>query len=348
MLKLVDIAERLGLSRVTVSAVLNDRYKSLGISETTAQRVIKAANEMGYRRNKMAISMKTGRSFLLGCMTGALDVEWGGRILEGTLLGIRESAYSLKLESVHSAEDNMGAIQRFLGVRVAGIFACNINPKIDEAARLKSELQRYKIPIVCNNCRADLSPFQVNPDNRGGSHIAVRHLAELGHKRIAYVGGDDRNVASIQRRDGFLEALGENDLSLGPNFLEKGNWEFDETEAAVNRLLQAKQRPTALVCANDEMAVVAIRTIQRAGLSVPKDISVVGFTNERLSELSNPPLTTVSQPEIEVGRVAMKLLIEKVEAEPTEQDKPETRILPSDLIIRESTGPAPKVTRNSK
>ncbi|MEM0964953.1 MAG: LacI family DNA-binding transcriptional regulator [Verrucomicrobiota bacterium] len=342
MIKLIDIAEQLNLSRVTVSAVLNDRYKKLGISEATAKRVIKAADEMGYQRNEMAISMKTGKSFLLGCMTGALDLEWGGRIVEGALLGLRNTAYSLKLESVHSSVENEAAVQRFLGARVAGILACNINPNLEDTARLKNDLDRYKIPLVCNNCRDELSPYKVAPDNIRGSLLAVEHLVSLGHNRIAFVGGDQTSDTSIQREKGFLKALGKLNLSLGPNFLERGNWDFVETEKAVKRLLSAKTRPTAIICANDEMAAVALRTIQREGLRVPKDVSVVGFTNERLGLLANPPLTTVAQSEKEVGKAAIKMLIEIVGAGPDRKLNPKSTLLPSRILARESTGPAPK------
>ncbi|ADE53782.1 LacI family DNA-binding transcriptional regulator [Coraliomargarita akajimensis] len=344
MIKLVDIAKELGLSRVTVSAVLNNRHQSLGISEATAERVLKAAKDMGYRRNEMAMSMKTGKSFLLGCMTGALDTEWGGRILEGALIALRETAYSLKVESVHNVEEEKAAVQRFLGTRVAGIFACNLNPSLDDSVTIKQELARYEIPMVCNNSRADLSSYQIEPDNFGGSQIAVKHLAELGHTRIAYIGGDSRSNASAQRRDGFLHALGSSGLSLGPNFLEQGNWNIEDTEAAVKRLLKAKQPPTAILCANDEMAVVTMRAIHQAGLRVPTDISVIGFANERLSQLSMPPLTTIAQPEVEVGRMAMQMLIEKIESDTKDEDSKEheTRLLASELIIRDSTGPAPK------
>ncbi|MEO0796733.1 MAG: LacI family DNA-binding transcriptional regulator [Verrucomicrobiota bacterium] len=348
MIKLVDIAEQLGLSRVTVSAVLNDRYKSLGISEATAKRVIKTAADMGYRRNEMAMSMKTGKSFLIGCMTGALGLEWGGRTLEGALLGLRDSVYSMKVESVHSEAENNSAIQRFIGARVSSIFACNVNPTLEEAARIKEQLSRYKILMVCNNCRQDLSHLQVDPDNFGGSLLAVRHLAELGHKHIAFISGDGRSNASLMRKEGFLGALGDCGLSLGPNFLERGNWDYTETEEAIERLMSSKKAPTAILCANDEMAVVAIRRLQHLGYSVPNDVSIIGFTNERLGQLANPALTTVAQPEVEIGKVAIQLLIEKIEAPESEKMVPESRVLPSTLIVRESTSRPPKASTRSR
>lgn len=342
MIKLIDIANELGLSRVTVSAVLNNRYKTLGISERTAQKVLKTAKSMGYRRNEIAMSMKTGKSFLIGFMTSALDFEWGGRVMQGALIGLRDSSYSLKLESTRTQEEGEEAIRRFIGARVAGIFACNINPTVDDVARLKQEISRYGIPLVCNNCRPELSSYHVEPDHAGGSFLAVEHLSKLGHKHIAYIGGDQSSNPSVLRRQGFLDALGKFGLPLGPNFLENGNWRFDETEAAVNRLLSGSMLPTAIVCANDEMALVAIRTLQRAGHRVPQDFSIIGFSNERLSQLSNPPLTTIAQPECEVGKSAIELLIHKIEApdEAAETDEANFRLLPSELVIRESTCPA--------
>ena len=113
------------------------------------------------------MSIKTRKSFLVGCMTGALDFEWGGRILQGALLGLQDKPYSLKVESVQNADECEAAVQRFIGARVAGIFAYNINPNMDDSAKLKSQLNRYKIPLICNNCRSGLSPLQVEADQKG-------------------------------------------------------------------------------------------------------------------------------------------------------------------------------------
>ncbi|MGC6455234.1 MAG: LacI family DNA-binding transcriptional regulator [Coraliomargaritaceae bacterium] len=338
MIKLIDIANHLKLSRVTVSAVLNNRHNALGISQSTADRVLKTAKEMGYQRNEMAMSIKTRKSFLVGCMTGALNFGWGGRILQGALLGLQEKPYSLKVESVENGLECDAAVQRFIGARVAGIFACNINPSMDDSAKLKSQLNRYKIPLICNNCRSDLSPLQVEADHKAGSLLAVEYLAQLGHKKIAYISGDTSSNTSISRKEGFIEALGKCGLSLGPNHLEKGLWDFDETTNAVKRLLKERQKPTAILCANDEMAVVAMRTIQEAGLRVPEDISVIGFSNTRLSELSNPQLTTIAQPEFEIGKQSIEHLIELFDLDDDTPITPKTYLLPSELVIRESTG----------
>lgn len=342
MIKLIDIANHLKLSRVTVSAVLNNRHASLGISQATADRVLKTAKEMGYQRNEMAMSIKTRKSFLVGCMTGALEYEWGGRILQGALLGLQEKPYSLKVESVQNADECDAAVQRFIGARVAGIFACNINPNMDDSAKLKSQLNRYKIPLICNNCRPGLSPLQVEADHKEGSMLAIQYFSQLGHKKIAFIGGDTRTNTSILRQEGFIEALGKCGLSLGPNYLEKGFWEFAETEKATQRLLKAKDRPTAILCANDEMAVIAIRTIHRMGLRVPEDISVIGFSNTRLSELSDPRLTTIALPELEIGKQSIERLLELFDLEEDQKTVSQTYLLPSKLIARDSTGPSPK------
>ncbi|MGJ8640749.1 MAG: LacI family DNA-binding transcriptional regulator [Opitutaceae bacterium] len=342
MIKLVDIANQLNLSRVTVSAVLNDRYKSLGISQATADKVIKTAKEMGYRRNEMAMSMKTGKSFLLGCMSGAINIGWGGRILEGSLNGIKDSPYSLKLESVHNSEDEINALQGFIGSRVAGVIACNINPKIEHITQIQQELKRYSIPMVCNNCRSDLSPYCVEAEHAGGSILAVKHLADLGHKDIAFIGGDAYSLASTQRTEGFIKGLGICGLSLGPNYLIQANWDYAITEESVKTLLNAKKRPTAIICANDEMAVVAIRTIQRAGLNVPTDISIIGFSDGRLSELYNPSVTCISQPEFDIGKASAKLLMDLIENPPEDPKTEVNQQLESTLIVRESTGPVTK------
>ena len=337
MIKLVDIANELSLSRVTVSAVLNDRYKSLGISQATADKVLKTAKTLGYRRNEMAMSMKTGKSYQIGCMSGAITIGWGGRILEGSLNGLKDTPYSIKLESVHNTEDEIQAMQGFIGSRVAGIMACNVNPAIEQLTQIQQEIKRYSIPMVTTNCIFDFSPYRVEADHAKGSTLAVNHLANLGHKDIAYIGGDPHSYASKQRYEGFIKGLGACSLSIGPNFLIRADWLFDKVEKSVTDLMQAKKAPTAIICANDEMAAVAIRTLQRAGYKVPKDVSVVGFTDSRLSELYNPAISGVSLPEFEIGRAAIQLLIDIIDHPPEDPKKEITKLLEPTFVVREST-----------
>ncbi|MGC6424004.1 MAG: LacI family DNA-binding transcriptional regulator [Lentimonas sp.] len=337
MIKLVDIANELNLSRVTVSAVLNDRYKSIGISQATADKVLKKAKEMGYRRNEMAMSMKTGKSYLLGCMSGAVSKGWGGRILKGALDGVKTTPYSMKLESVHNTEDEMNAIQGFLGSRVAGIFACNINPRIEQITQMRKELERYEIPLVCNNCNSDVSPYRVEAEHQTGSLLAVKHLAELGHKDIAFIGGDPYSLASNQRTEGFIEGLGDCGLSMGPNYLIRADWKEALTVEAVTSLIRAQKRPTAIICANDEMAAVAIRTIHEAGLSVPNDISIVGFSDGRLSKFFSPAMTCISIPENDIGKASIELLIDVIENPPEDPKAEITKRLKPSIVVRDST-----------
>ncbi|WOO39314.1 LacI family DNA-binding transcriptional regulator [Rubellicoccus peritrichatus] len=347
MVKLIDIAERLNLSRMTVSSVLNNRYRALGISEATAERVIETAKDMGYRRNQLAMAVKTGKTFTLGIIIGDEHiVDWIGEMLKGAFDAVRETDYSVKVDVVPNSEDVMSPLSSFLGHRVEGILGINLQPPQKTAMKFRQETEKYGLPLICSNSHPDLSACEVEPDHEGGAILAMKHLAELGHKKIAYIGGDSRSEAGIRRKQGFLKSLEELHLGLQPGHILECEWKIPKAEAGAEQLLKnPKTAPTAILCGNDEMAVAAIRRARKMGYRVPDDISVIGFSNEPLSILSDPPLTVIDMHHEQVGKKSFELLIESVDKKTNKKEgHPLTgmTILPTTLVQRESTAPPKK------
>ena len=173
--------------------------------------------------------------------------------------------------------------------------------------------------------------------------MAVGHLVELGHRRIAFIGGAERPDHSRVREEGYREAMRAEGLTIPDGYLEHGHWDWPATEAAAGRLMKLSPRPTAILCANDAVAMIATRTARRMGLRVPEDLSVVGFLNMRAAEWADPPLTTVAAPHVEIGRRAMQLLLADVKPDkrkrPSGQERSQQMLLPTELIVRQSTGP---------
>ena len=314
MIRISDIAAVVKLSRVTVSAILNDRYKKLGISEKTAQRVLAQAETMGYVPNQNALAMRTGRSLTIGMLSSSLSEEWGAKILVGALNAIRLTKYSLRVESVHGAEDERGALNRLLESRIEGLFCCAINPAPGSDEFFKLAAKRYRVAVVSNNCSFSFPHTRVESDNSTAVMSLMEHLVGLGHRQIAHIGGDLSSDASRERSEAFLRGV--DNFNLRPDECPVGfsNWEVDQARTTARQLLESSKPPSAILCANDTIAACVLQVANELNIKVPDELSVVGMTNERMSQLTIPSLTTVDIPGEEIGHAGMRALIELIES----------------------------------
>lgn len=337
MIKISDIATSLGLSRVTVSAILNNRYAKVGISEETAQRVREQATTMGYLPNQNALSMKTGRSLTIGMLSSSLSEEWGGKILEGALDAIQDSLYSLRIEAVHGEAEERLALERLLGSRIEGLFCCNINPiaKTNEFFNLATE--RYGVVVASTNCSFSFPHARVESDNSAAVLALLEHLVQLGHRRIAHIAGGHISEVSRERREAFQQGVESFQLNPEQCPVVFSDWEMDQSRSLARELLDQRSSPTAIVCANDLIAACVLQVATERGIKVPEDLSVVGMTNERISCLTTPDITTVHSPWEDIGRAGIMALIESIERK--SQRAPDTIVrFPCTTILRGSSG----------
>ncbi|NCG09277.1 MAG: substrate-binding domain-containing protein [Verrucomicrobia bacterium] len=336
MIRIRDIADKLELSRVTVSAILNNRYKKLGISEKTADRVRSFADELGYLPNKNALSMKQGRSMTIGILSSALAEGWGARIMIGALSAIKDSHYSLRIEAVQGAVEEKQALESLLGSRIEGLFCCNINPTPETDAFFKTATERYDVAVASTNCAFTFPHSRVESDNNGGVAELMEHLNALGHRKIAHLGGDEISEASRERADAFLKCLEAHQLNKSDCPVLQTDWDIEKARQQTRALLTAKDRPTAILCANDSIAASALQVAHELKIQVPERLSVVGMTNERISSLTNPEITTVSIPWEDIGCEAVRSLIESIQAKSAD---PEGKLVrcESSILARAST-----------
>lgn len=339
MIRIKDIAEELGLSRVTVSAILNDRYKKLGISDKTAERVRASAESMGYLPDQNALSMKNGRSMTLGMISSALSEGWGAKILIGALSAIKNTPYSLRIEAVQGADEEKKGLESLLGSRIEGLFCCNINPTPETDAFFKTATERYGVAVASTNCAFSFPHRRVESDNAKAQELLMRHLVDLGHTRIAHIGGDQISEASRERAEAFRACL--QSFGLDPTHcpILLSDWESEKAREQALTLLQAVDRPTAITCANDTIAASVLQVAQALKIPVPEALSVVGMSNERISTLTTPQITTVDLPGEAIGHAGITALIEAIENRETHPKQGAERINCS-TILRESTGPA--------
>lgn len=336
MVRMSDIAAKAGVSQATVSYVLNQRGADMRICAETRERVLVVAAELGYRRNENARTMVTGRSYNFALMTQGPQDELAIRIMVGAQEVADENGYVMKLFPVTAKMDFRTRIDRCMEQRIAGVLAVNITP---EAMRyLNQEAKRFSVPaVLLDDAPPSRDNLRIIADNAMGVRQAMQHLVGLGHRRIAFVSAHLPSPPADAREAFFHEIAAQ--LGMETRRIET-NWHDGVIiERGVRQLFaEPDWKPTALLCAGDKIAMVALRTARRMGLRVPEDVSVVGFANMAMSQYADPPLTTVAQPFEEMGRRAVSYLLEQIGrgVNLPLQDI----LLPTELIVRESTAAA--------
>lgn len=341
MISMADIAEEAQVSRTTVSLVLNDRHiKGVNISENTRHRIKEIAVRRGYRQNALASSMAKGRSRLIGCLRLDLSEEvalYLGQIMTAAVKTATEQDYSLKLLSSELTVDQL--VEECFGYRMSGVIIRSRDRKTFD--QLHQQLGKYQIPVVLVDTDFDRPGVtSVNSDDTDGMKQAVAHLVELGHRRLEYISIEDFNPFTVVRKKGFLAAAQEFGLPVGEESCHSTDTSelrppYERTEELAMQLLASAERPTAIVCNSDEIAMLVLRAAWRSGIKVPEDLSVVGFGNLPLGGFACPALTSLDRPYGLIGNTAIEQLINH----PTEC---RSIRLPVELVIRQSSGPCPQ------
>jgi DNA-binding LacI/PurR family transcriptional regulator len=334
-----DIARQAGVSHTTVSRALNH---SPLISIQTTTRIKEIASELGYRPSVAARSLKTKRSQVLGVIVSHIADPFFSEILQGIDDVAQEHGYSLFIASAQNdpVRENL-IVQTMREHRVDGVILCSPNFTSEQNIQLNS----YNIPIVAlNNQAAEDFRFTIYHDDVDGSKQACQHLIDLGHKKIAFLGNRAAGRTGQERLEGFRQAMQEARISIRPDFIHQvsGNSAQRGLEV-VDNLIKLPERPTALVCYNDVMAMGVLKGLHLAGLQVPADMSVTGFNNILYSDFTEPPLTTIDQPKRflggEAARMMFSLMAENVDYSLAGMSVKRLRGM---LIIRRSTAPPKK------
>lgn len=336
MIRMSDIARRCGVSRATVSAVLNDHHEKLGIKGATAEKIRATAEKMGYFRNEMAVAIKTGQNAVIGCITVDLSAEWIARAVTGLLETAQGEDYLIKIINVSSADAVSDALGKLVRQRMAGTFCVNVNVTNAVGRSFRELCERYQMPIVGVNCSESIGGQHFRSDDLQGMAQAVGHLWKLGHRRIAHLTGDLESMTGSLRREGFLRAMRERGVTSPTGLLIPSSYDVAQAEPIADRFFkQTKSLPTAIICANDEVAAVAVRAARRAGLSIPGDLSMVGYSDMKSASLADPPLTTIRQPFEKMGSRGAAILLDLIRG----KAKKTTGIewLPTKLVVRDST-----------
>jgi LacI family transcriptional regulator len=323
-----DVAAHAGVSVATVSKVINGRY---GVSAATFARVQAVIKDMGYEASLVAQSLRNHRTNVIGILVADLE-PFSTELLKGAAHAIRGTGFELVVYSAGGrTSDHVGWERRYLS-RLSGTLidgAVLVTPTVIDV--------RYGAPIVAVDPHTGPSDLPtVDSDNLRGARLAVEHLLELGHRRIAMLTGRADLQSAQLREQGYRQALTAAGVPVDEYVIQIGAYDPAISADAARRLLTAPDRPTAVFAANDLSAIATVDVAGELGLRVPEDLSVVGFDNIPDSALSTPSLTTVNQPIHEMGRRAINLLIHLIRGELVDT----THItLATSLVVRQSTRP---------
>jgi LacI family repressor for deo operon, udp, cdd, tsx, nupC, and nupG len=330
-----DVAKALGMSVATVSRTLAQPEK---VRANTRRKVLKAVETLGYRPNHMAQNLARQETRLIFVVVPTFSTFFL-EIMDGAEKAAEEEGYSVLLANTRGDLDRVQALfDKVTARRADGILLLTgfAPPSLKPANAV------WPPTVVAAEPIGDPRATSVTVDHAAAARTAVRHLLELGHRRLAHITGVMRTLSSAARLRGVNEEIAAAGLSPDICTVVHGDFSVQSGETAMRELLKKKQRPTAVFAANDEMAIGAIRAIRAHGLRVPEDISVVGFdNNQHLLEVFDPTLTTINIPRFEIGYEAMKRLAAQIR----QPSVPIEIRLPTQLLIRSTTTAPPRKAR---
>jgi LacI family transcriptional regulator len=329
-----EVAHEAGVSTATVSRVINDRRH---VRAATRQKVEETMRNLGYVANRQARGLAGARSKVIGLLVYELGTSYFNQLIRGIDAATAEIGYDLMLyttharresEAQHAAELASGPVDGLIFV-----LAVDIDNYVDR-------LRREGVPFVLLDHDRDVpGSTYVTAANRRGAKGAIDHLIGLGHRRIGFITGTPGTSPARERLAGYRDALRDADIEFDPSLVVKGDFLESRGYGATQELLALDPRPTAIFTSADTAAYGAMMAIRDARLTVPGDVSIVGFDDIPESSLVTPPLTTVRQPLMEMGATAVRLL-RRLMDEP--ETTPRRTELETELVVRGSSAQPPR------
>jgi len=327
MVTIKDIAKLAGVSHTTVSRALNNNPL---IKKETREQIQKIAKELNYAPNFNAKSLVNQKNYMIGLFFSSISQGTSSSFLVDTIKGIRsilDDSYTLSIEGIEDIQHwEHVNFQRYDGILVMS--------QSDGDHAFLLHLKKQMIPfVVVNRHIKDSEIINVVADDAKGVTQAIEYAISLGHEKIGYIGGRESFHSANERRNALVVCLKKKGLPINENYFVSGDYSLESGFQAMTKLLQSQRQPSLVFCANDDMAIGAIRAINAYGLRVPEDVSIIGFDDTPLSSYLNPPFTTVQKPLKKISQFGTSLLLQLIEGEPITNMKVE---IPTSLVKRHS------------
>ncbi|HKB42874.1 MAG TPA: LacI family DNA-binding transcriptional regulator [Chitinophagaceae bacterium] len=331
-----DIAKALGLSTSTVSRALRDSYE---ISPETKKFVIEYAEKINYHPNPIALSLKERRSRSIGVIVAEIANSFFSQVINGIESIAYNNGYNVIISQSRESFDREMLNLQYLTSRSVDGLIISVSTETKDFSYFK-ELNQRGLPIVFFDRIVDeIKTHKVIADNFRGAYDATAHLINNGYRRIATVSNPEVLSIAKERLAGYKTALADHNIETADSlikFCQHGGMIVSEVEAVMNELFTSKQKPDAILASADKLTTGCFRILKTKGLSVPGDVGLIGFSNTDLTELLDPPLSIIKQPAFEMGEAATSFLLQLIESKRPVTDF-ETRVLPTELLIRGST-----------
>lgn len=327
-----NVAQRAGVSTATVSRVINH---SPLVKPETREKVQGAIGELNYQLNVFAQGLSKNKANMIGVIVppspGVCSAYFFKEILRGVNTAANAASYNLLLNVDQSGALRNDYSSLFLQRQVDGLVII----AMPREALVNSGIMEKDMPLVLVNTPLKNVSF-VDADNVSGGFEATRHLIKLGHRRVGFINGVPASSNARDRLKGYRQALKKYNIQFDENLAAVGDFSQEKGYEAMKKLLSIKNPPTAVFCANDLMAIGAIKAVSEKGRRVPEDVALVGFDDMDIADYIIPPLTTVRQPVFEMGKIAVESLIALINNK--QPQKPIQKMLKVELIIRQSCG----------
>lgn len=326
---IADVAARAGVSKTTVSRVLNGKGE---LDVQTAARVRRVIEEMGYVPSARAVGLARGRTRVVGMLVPSLTWPWMGEVLQGAVDVVETEGYGLLLFTCNRGEESMRQFASQVSAKsFDGLLVIEPEGTLDYI----TDLHARGLPVVLIDDRGHQPLFpSVATTNRHGGAAAARHLLELGRRRPLVITGFEPFGCTQERLAGFGGVYADAGVSLDPRLVVEGDFTFDRGREVVKQMLAEGVEFDAVFAHNDLSAAGAMLALREAGLRVPQDVALVGFDDIPYASHTDPPLTTVHQPMRQMGEAAARMLLAFFEGTPLPVAP---HVLPTTLIVRAST-----------
>lgn len=329
MASIKDVAKRANVSTATVSRVLRNAGN---VTEETKQRVLEAIEALNYQPNVLGRYLRRMETETVLVIVPDITNPFFSKVLRGIEAVALERGYQVLLGDT---QNDVQLEEQYLNV----LPQKQVDGMIFLTARTRKELmeemsRQFPIVLACEYLEGTDIPT-VSIDNISSARKATEHLIGLGHRRIAHLTGPMDVILSRDRLRGYYQALAQHDIDVDASLVQEGDFSFESGYNVTLKLLALEKPPTAIFAANDAMAIGAIKAVRHRGGRVPDDVAVVGFDDIQMASIFEPGVTTIAQPMFDIGKQAMKLLLQLIDGEEVERRQ---FVLPDRLVIRESCG----------